>query len=680
MRPAALALLGLLLAALGSDAYRRPQARKVGTVRARPRTVQFAPTRDNVEVAAVAGDAAKAAGITPRPQVAAADPEPWMASAEDSRIITGLVMKSATPEEVSAVLFANAPAANHYTICAAVCRLAKQPNTSAAEARRHARRVLEVLSTREVLERLDTRQLTNVVWSTAKLRLKKSEVRVFAEALGRQLLRGEPAQFGEMSMALWGVATAGVSSGGFDRGLGRWFNESMPLLGGANATATAAPTETPRVAMPAPKGKDVAIMVWSLARMGKRVHPEAVAQLAQLANQAVERRAFNAKDVSMMAWGFGTILEQDYRHEEAVVPTLDQLLAYLNVRSLKSRDLAQILTGISRARYDGQAFMREVGRSDGLPKLLRSCAPQELCSLVYSYARLYVLSAPFFRAVEEELCHRGLATRSGSFDRLNAQELSNLAWALTVVPLEELDESAGILRDNTVKGVLEEAATRKDLLPLHRRQLHQAVSGLRPPAREVSVEFQPEGVLDEAAFDPRQEESVDDAWLDLEAVPPRRTPVPFGATGLALPNDFARLLQREWTAEKARVKRSSARHKSVSHALVGLGILHENERDEDITIKNLGIALEVDGPDHYTRYTHRLLGHTRLKRRVLRAKGWRVVSIPWFEFDRIPFWSSMERKRYVQRRIGLTKTIKYNAKDFSTYKPYPQEGQTKRTD
>ena len=39
--------------------------------------------------------------------------------------------------------------------------------------------------------------------------------------------------------------------------------------------------------------------------------------------------------------------------------------------------------------------------------------------------------------------------------------------------------------------------------------------------------------------------------------------------------------------------------------------------------------------------TPRVLGHTVLKYRLLKKKGWTVVRIPYYEFDKIPFWASM---------------------------------------
>jgi very-short-patch-repair endonuclease len=61
------------------------------------------------------------------------------------------------------------------------------------------------------------------------------------------------------------------------------------------------------------------------------------------------------------------------------------------------------------------------------------------------------------------------------------------------------------------------------------------------------------------------------------------------------------------------------------------------------------IALEFDGPSHFTRNTLEPLGHTRLRDRLLSAMGWHVVSIPFFEWDRLR--QKEQRDAYVERRV-----------------------------
>ena len=166
-----------------------------------------------------------------------------------------------------------------------------------------------------------------------------------------------------------------------------------------------------------------------------------------------------------------------------------------------------------------------------------------------------------------------------------------------------------------------------------------------------------------------------------------------------MPTWFSEYLEDKWTLEKARDKISSARHRSLSQCLQLMGVEHYNEHDEDIDVaivlkknaawthqtqandenlENVSVAVEFDGPNHFTREQDksgnqppkkpRALGHTVLKYRLLKKQGWTVVRVPYFEFDKIPFWASMERQRYLQRKLKTHANIKFSDADISEYK------------
>ena len=83
-------------------------------------------------------------------------------------------------------------------------------------------------------------------------------------------------------------------------------------------------------------------------------------------------------------------------------------------------------------------------------------------------------------------------------------------------------------------------------------------------------------------------------------------------------------------------------------------------------------AVEFDGPNHFTRENTlgkpRALGHTVLKYRLLKKQGWTVVRVPYYEFDKIPFWASMERQRYLQRLLKTHPNMHFSNNDVSEYK------------
>ena len=77
--------------------------------------------------------------------------------------------------------------------------------------------------------------------------------------------------------------------------------------------------------------------------------------------------------------------------------------------------------------------------------------------------------------------------------------------------------------------------------------------------------------------------------------------------------------------------------KDVYAALSQLGINAELEYDKeeyslDIALPAFKLAIEVDGPVHYTYNTNRHLGTSVLKRRLLKCLSWDVITIPYYEW------------------------------------------------
>ena len=108
--------------------------------------------------------------------------------------------------------------------------------------------------------------------------------------------------------------------------------------------------------------------------------------------------------------------------------------------------------------------------------------------------------------------------------------------------------------------------------------------------------------------------------------------------------------------EKVRNVTVSNSQREVGESLRRLGIPHELEYitadglfSIDLAVVDRLIAVEFDGPSHFTTNTLEPLGHTRLRDRLLSAMGWHVVSIPFFEWDGLH--RTDERDAYVERRV-----------------------------
>jgi very-short-patch-repair endonuclease len=94
--------------------------------------------------------------------------------------------------------------------------------------------------------------------------------------------------------------------------------------------------------------------------------------------------------------------------------------------------------------------------------------------------------------------------------------------------------------------------------------------------------------------------------------------------------------------EQAQRMTVSNGQREVGESLCRLGISNELEYTTadglfsiDLAITDRRIAMEFDGPSHFATNTLEPLGHTRLRDRLLSAMGWHVVSIPFFDWDRL---------------------------------------------
>ncbi|EOD21501.1 hypothetical protein EMIHUDRAFT_241099 [Emiliania huxleyi CCMP1516] len=120
--------------------------------------------------------------------------------------------------------------------------------------------------------------------------------------------------------------------------------------------------------------------------------------------------------------------------------------------------------------------------------------------------------------------------------------------------------------------------------------------------------------------------------------------------------------QRCCDAMVATIARPSGLQRSVAAVLAAVwGPGFEEEHLEphtgyslDLAFPSSRIAIEVDGPSHFLlpdgRGVRKSNGPTLLKRRLLAAAGWKVISVPFYEWNR--FATANERQTYLQGLLG----------------------------
>jgi len=487
---------------------------------------------------------------------------------------------------------------------------------------------------------------------------------------------------------------------------------------------------------------ELANVGWAFASHGRCKSIESETLLKSVAQEAANRlkdgtiannknyEDFLARDVTQLLWTLGTLQSDNFRLADDLVLLLESLTTNLRLgtkthsrfaqgrplRRWSCADLVQTAVAMAHARIDENLMLRAIyeegnyrlmeGASSSrrlssmtqlpsdrrmsnnklpLGENRRSFHPWEASILLWAQARLFLTEEEgieFDEFAEDAPLFflKALRESRGSFSKamIGPQEQANIVWSLVI--LEKYDSPEAIILINLVFAEAARSCKENKNMQLeHAHQLWQAYFMLKEDC--------PQAVK-------------------------------------RVPQWFVSYLEEQWSLEKARLKLSSARHQSLSTTLHLMGVDHINEHDEDIDVAiilqpnavwvhetdmdedegemyelgvdedegemyesgvnkedHVSVAVEFDGPNHFTRVRTqepgaprsspeppRALGHSVLKYRLLKKQGWTVVRIPYYEFDKIPFWASMERQRYIQRKLKTHANIQFSEVDTSEYK------------
>lgn len=428
--------------------------------------------------------------------------------------------------------------------------------------------------------------------------------------------------------------------------------------------------------------KELANVAWAYATVGRASSQAAQSMLNEISQEAYNRLwnetsqgIIHSRDIAQLVWSLGVLQADNYRLEgnfssfvAAASEQISRGQLIQDVTHWSCADIVQTALSLAHARLDEQdlllrlyqeatvrAMSSTISHNAIMPVERKLFFDWELCVLLWVQARLYLTEQ--LSNVYKEFTHITMKVLGNSIEAgkslaslgVGPQERANIAWSLAVLECWQSPSSQTVIKavfDESSKDCEDQNSIQLD----HAHQLWQAMAILEPLCPECFT-----GVP---------------AW-------------------------FRSYLDKEWKLEKARPKQSSARHKALSQTLKLMGVDHMNEHDEDIDVaivlkpqaswthetvrgemlEGVKVAVEFDGPAHFTRENPgtgppRTLGHTVLKYRLLKQAGWNVVRVPYFVFDRIPFWASMERQRYVQRLLKTHGNLRFSDVDVSEYKAH----------
>lgn len=472
---------------------------------------------------------------------------------------------------------------------------------------------------REVAPRMQARQLANTMRAAGVWfgRVGSKELGTTAKAVLRRVTEDAATwnRTEELSMAAWGAARA---------------VRAHPEL--VKDALRAIADRCSRVSL---RPKEVAMVGWSLATVFEDGLEDSDVEPARLFLQDVVGRRFSSpRDAATTAWACAKLGAADWRLEEDAVRALDAVMLSVD-RSFFARatgqDVAQFAAALGTGTYDDH---RRLAAAQQFARFKR-LSEREASSVLWASAVLD--RPPALEALLALLDHDHASS---------PLELSLIIWAVAVLAYASPDHAR--VAAAFVKHRADALRSLDD--PADLRRIHQALLALRVECEAATFEALTGAIDADTRADARA------AWGD-----------------------------------ESRRATSSGRHQAVSFTLRSLQTQHKvvaTVRDEygdlsvDMLVKRPDndtlLAVEFDGPSHFcSNHKERPLGHTCLKRRLLAAHGFEFVSIPYFEWDPIPHWSSMERQRYLQRKLRITQTLRYLGGDSSSFAELPPSRETR---
>lgn len=435
-------------------------------------------------------------------------------------------------------------------------------------------------------------------------------------------------------------------------------------------------------------------MVWParLARAcGRRAYatldkqPDSDLMAAALKRALETLPAFSPQNIANFAWSLATLKEKSHDAKafmEAAAYIVTQRLQGSEADDFSRQHLSNLIWA-----YATMEKQPGGGMSDATAKAMalrvQYCNPQELSNTVWSFAKLNRYNQPLMHAFAKEATQR-----MGEF--VQPQNLANLAWAFGKVAHFDAhlmsrvaDQTVKLIKDlalqhftniawsfacfglavpSLMTALVEEAGSRLATQRFNAQQLcnllwaltilRQCTLELWEAIMERFEELSPQYV--QLHLPPEALTQVHQARLLLHLELPRGSPQPCGATTKS--DEMLKVAADTWQATARRVHVSEF-HADVSSHLNNILVTHtiEHVTDDgafsiDIALSEEKIAIEVDGPHHFTANTKAPLGETMARRRLLAARGWIVVSVPFWHWDTAP--TSHAKQVYLTQAIS----------------------------
>eukprot|EP00741_Cyanophora_paradoxa_P004553 tig00000808_g4422.t1 len=456
--------------------------------------------------------------------------------------------------------------------------------------------LLEALSRRalEVLPDFSTQGLSNLAWAFAKLQAHDPALFSAVAGAAASVLPHFSSQ--GLSNLLWAFAAVQHRDEELLRRAAAELCTRMDDL----LVAEAGPPEGPGAGRI--QSQNIANIAWAFAKLGVRDE----AMMARVKEVALPRLPLcSPQAVANLAWSFGTLKVADREMFRALAAAAGGMLPQFT-----SQGLSNLAWACATVSFMDGPFLRAL--AEEAAARIAEFNPQELSNTAWALASLGYDEPGAFDAIT--------AAARASAGEMTGQGLSNILLAVANVQhgteagfVEALVEAALARPDITTQGFANccfalTMLARTDLLE---RFLREQRAALRPEelVKEDCVQL---GIV----------------RLALRLQAPELLPL--------LPPEVCARIDEQHAAMALTPPASSELHVAIAAEVEGVraGAVHEFFLEGyflDLVFPGHRTALEVDGPAHYLT-SGRVNGATELKRRLLAALGWRVLTVEYREW------------------------------------------------
>ena len=306
---------------------------------------------------------------------------------------------------------------------------------------------------------------------------------------------------------------------------------------------------------------------------------------------------FNPQDLANTAWAFATVGHASPALFEAIASA-----SVARVHEFKSQELANTVHAFAKIGHTSPALFEAI--ASALAARVGECIPQNLANTAWAFATVGHKSPALFEAIASALAER--------VGECIPQTLANTAWTFAACDERGASLFSSPRFVNRCEDLVDEMST-EDLNNLHQWQL----------------------------------------WLDLERA---------GDGWPGLRPDVRERCRQAFVAGAAS---PSSLQRKVAAALADLDLcVAEEVRTAEgysidvvvTTADGRKVGVEVDGPWHFVGTSRTPNGATLLKRRQLRAAGWALLPVPYWEWDALDMPGDADAQRLRQREY-LTRKL-----------------------